>query len=440
MAVSLSRSIVSASLVLSDSRIPCRWKPDQAQSILSPSSPGSCRAHLPGVTAVARPDISFRIVLRAKISESKRRGFPAKLRHHNRAQGRTKPACSQSEALPSQFDWNAEAQTELGGPNGGSGGGDDTSNNRWSSGGGGEDEGDIQGRKADALDTVLTVTSAKKLADEMGIKIPADMLQYAQLHGLSENLLQKYFKLQGAAWPLGPAVKTFGYFRDRMLVDSNFLFKVAVEVAIDSGCATFAEVQKRGKDFWKEFDFYLSDLLVGIALDVALVSMLAPAARFSSRPAAAGRLAASVAALPNSMFEAGLAGRNFTVGQRVATLFFKGAQYGVVGFGCGLVGQGFANSLMLAKRQYRKQRGMEEEEELRVPPLFRTAALWGVFMALSSNVRYQVINGLERVVECSPQAKRFPALAMGFTVGVRFGNNIFGGMQFVDWARWSGVQ
>lgn len=50
------------------------------------------------------------------------------------------------------------------------------------------------------------------------------------------------------------------------------------------------------------------------------------------------------------------------------------------------------------------------------------------------------MNGLERVVEASPMSKRLPAIAMAFTVGVRFSNNIYGGMQFVDWARWSGCQ
>ncbi len=44
------------------------------------------------------------------------------------------------------------------------------------------------------------------------------------------------------------------------------------------GCATVAEVRKRGKDFWAEFEFYLSDLLVGLVLDVVLVSLMAPAA------------------------------------------------------------------------------------------------------------------------------------------------------------------
>ncbi|PQQ08922.1 hypothetical protein Pyn_33343 [Prunus yedoensis var. nudiflora] len=37
------------------------------------------------------------------------------------------------------------------------------------------------------------------------------------------------------------------------------------QIVIDSCCATFAEVQKRGKDFWAEFELYAVDLLVGIA-------------------------------------------------------------------------------------------------------------------------------------------------------------------------------
>lgn len=64
----------------------------------------------------------------------------------------------------------------------------------------------------------------------------------------------------------------------------------------------------------------------------------------------------------------------------------------------------------------------------------------GVFLAVSSNTRYQIINGLERVVEASPLAKQLPPIAMAFTVGVRFANNVYGGMQFVDWARLAGAQ
>ncbi|CAH8366963.1 unnamed protein product [Eruca vesicaria subsp. sativa] len=109
--------------------------------------------------------------------------------------------------------------------------------------------------------------------------------------------------------------------------------------------------------------------------------------------------------------------------------------YGAVGFGCGIVGQGIANLIMTAKRSINKS-----EEDIPVPPLIKSAALWGVFLSVSSNTRYQIINGLERVVEASPFAKNVPPVALAFTVGVRFANNIYGGMQFVDWARLSGCQ
>ena len=44
----------------------------------------------------------------------------------------------------------------------------------------------------------------------------------------------------------------------------------------------------------------------------------------------------------------------------------------------------------------------------------------GAFLVVSSNTRYQIINGLERLVEASPVAKRVLAASLAFTVGVRF--------------------
>lgn len=90
-------------------------------------------------------------------------------------------------------------------------------------------------------------------------------------------MLLNYITLQGtglAAWCASQSTLV----RDRLLADPNYLFKCLVEVIIDSGCATVAEVRKRGDDFWREFEFYLSDLLVGLVLDVALVTLITPVA------------------------------------------------------------------------------------------------------------------------------------------------------------------
>lgn len=48
-----------------------------------------------------------------------------------------------------------------------------------------------------------------------------------------------------------------------------------------AACATVAEVRKRGEDFWQEFEFYLSDLVVGLVLDVVLVGLMATPAVIS---------------------------------------------------------------------------------------------------------------------------------------------------------------
>ncbi|CAL5420192.1 unnamed protein product [Camellia sinensis] len=319
------------------------------------------------------------------------------------------------------------------------GGGDDNGNGKFfgGGGGGGDNEGDDD-KEEDEFGPIMKFEEVIKEAEARGVSLPVDMLEAAKSVGIQRVLLIRYLDLQGSAWPLGFAMKSCSMLRNRMLADPAFLFKVGTEIVIDSCCATLAEVQKRGKDFWAEFELYLADLLVGVVVNVALVGMLAPYARIgqpSLSKGVLGRMQHAYAALPSSVFEAERPGCRFSVKQRIATYFFKGVMYGSVGFACGLIGQGIANLIMTAKRNIRKS-----EEDIPVPPLIKSAALWGVFLAVSSNTRYQIVNGLERLVESSPIAKQVPPVAMAFTVGVRFANNVYGGMQFVDWARWSGVQ
>ncbi|KAF8704078.1 hypothetical protein HU200_031564 [Digitaria exilis] len=313
---------------------------------------------------------------------------------------------------------------------GGNGGKDD-------GGGGRGGEGDDDYKEAE-FGPLLGFDEVLRLAAARGVALPGDMIEAAKDAGIREVLLLRYFDLQAAPWPLGAMIQAFSMLRNRMLADPSFLFKVGTEIVIDSCCATFAEVHKRGKDFWAEFELYAADLLVGVAVDIALVGLLAPYVRFGKPSASTGllgRFNRMAVSLPSSVFEAERPGCRFTVQQRIGTYFYKGVLYGSVGFVCGIIGQGIANMIMTAKRNVNKS-----DEDIPIPPLVKSAALWGVFLAVSSNTRYQIINGLERVVEASPVAKRVPPVAMAFTVGVRFANNIYGGMQFVDWARWSGVQ
>ncbi|KAJ9185267.1 hypothetical protein P3X46_004921 [Hevea brasiliensis] len=339
-----------------------------------------------------------------------------------------------------------ELETDVGGSGGnrfdGSGG-----NGKYPSGGGGGggsggsgsgEDGEREDKgEEEEFGPIMKFDEVIKETEAQGASLPSDMLEAAKIVGIRRLLLLRYLDLQGSGL-LGFAMKSCSMLRNRMLADPSFLFKIGTEIVIDSCCATFAEIQKRGKDFWAEFELYVADLLVGVVVNVALVSMLAPYARIGQPSVSKGffgRLLHAYGSLPSSVFEAERPGCRYSVQQRIATYFYKGVLYGFVGFACGIIGQGIANLIMNAKRSIKKS-----EDDIPVPPLVKSAALWGVFLAVSSNTRYQIINGLERVVEASPLAKQVPPIAMAFTVGVRFANNVYGGMQFVDWARWSGVQ
>ena len=361
---------------------------------------------------------------------------------------------------------DVSAELDLG-DDGGNGNGDGDEGGGFG-GGDDENEGGSGGSDGEDEDSLLPLEEAEKLLGK-DAKLPDDWQALARQGGIRQGVLVKYLALIKAGGYIGHLVGKFPVLRDRLIVDNRFLFKVLTEVLIDSGCATFAEVKKRGDVFWDEFEFYLSDLVVGIFLDVALVTLLAPTcmAGASTIVKAAGSskglakytnmLLKLNKSLPSAVFEKSIKGvRVYSTQQRVVAFLYKGFEYAAVGFACGLVGQSMANTAMIAKRAYNKSKqasisaesavsGAEAVEnmipdEVAVPPLFRTACVWALFMGASSNARYQAVFGLERLVEGTTLAKKVPMIANLATVAIRFANNIYGGEQFIDMARFFGIQ
>ena len=120
------------------------------------------------------------------------------------------------------------------------------------------------------------------------MELPKDFLALAAGEGIKRSAVLAFISLQNSFFA-GWLARVAPWFRDRLIYDRRFLFKVGAEIAIDSGCATFAEVRKRGDEFWDEFEFYLSDLLVGLVMDVVLVGLMAPVAVLGkARPVAKG--------------------------------------------------------------------------------------------------------------------------------------------------------
>lgn len=388
---------------------------------------------------------------------------------------RTTPTTAPLVLLVSASAGTADADALLGGGGGGGilgggGGGKDGTSKPRSTDEADDDDGDGD----DGEEVYLDATAAAAAAASKGIALPADFLAAASSEGgLRASALASYAALFGSAASsrLSPASRllasAFPFVRDRLMRDPRYLFKVGAEVAIDAGCATVAEVRKRGDDFWGEFEFYLSDLVVGCVLDVVLVTLMAPAAQIGrGKRASASAVAPSnflsskvveplrraAARVPSAVLEANVPGsKPYTASQRAGCLAVKFGEYSLAGMGCGLVGQSVANAMMAAKRALSernkgrdpnskgKKNKQPEIVHLTPPPVGMTALTWGLFMGVSSNVRYQIVYGLERLVDVTV-ATKLPAAAYVATLAFRFANNVIGGENFIDMARWTGIQ
>ena len=255
------------------------------------------------------------------------------------------------------------------------------------------------------------------------------------------------------------------------------------ELGIESGYVLMSEMRKDLATWAAEAEFGVSDFVVGVALDVLVVTILAPAAALGKGGATRAMLKAgarptgllagarrALAGLPSSCFAAAPKGLKYNAAQRAAAFVVRGLELAVVGAGCGFVGQLGANTAMKLRRGGGV--GGEEEEAVAVvpPPLLNTAVVWGVFMGVSANSRFQVgrgwrtflfelaalsrrlndltpachpffqaLVGLERVLEGTVLVQKQPLVAAVGIVTLRLLNNVVGGEHFVEMARAVGL-
>lgn len=128
------------------------------------------------------------------------------------------------------------------------------------------------------------------------------------------------------------------------------------------------------------------------------------------------------------MFEPGA----FTLMNRLGTFVYKGTIFAAVGFGAGLVGTAISNGLIAM----RKKMDPTFETPNKPPPTVLNAVTWALHMGISSNLRYQTLNGVEFLLQkgLSPLAFKSSVIVL------RCLNNVLGGMSFVILARLTGSQ
>ncbi|XP_051227165.1 protein RETICULATA-RELATED 3, chloroplastic [Lolium perenne] len=207
----------------------------------------------------------------------------------------------------------------------------------------------------------------------------------------------------------------------RVAADPQFPFKVLMEELVGVTACVLGDMASRPNFGLNELDFVFSTLVVGSILNFVLMYMLAPTAALSAASAAAS-------ALPSHMFEPGA----YSLGSRVATLLSKGTTFAAVGFAAGLMGTAISNGLIAV----RKKMDPAFETPNKAPPTLLNAATWALHMGVSSNLRYQTLNGVEYLLGTVAPAPVFKVSV----VALRCMNNVLGGMSFVLLARLTGAQ
>jgi Protein RETICULATA-related len=171
---------------------------------------------------------------------------------------------------------------------------------------------------------------------------------------------------------------------------------------IGVGAAVLGDMSTRPNWGVHELDFVFSTLVVGSLVNFALMYLLAPTGAANANGKAARglmklfdeRWLTKMGAPGGHVFEAG-----YSLSGRATNLVVKATMFGVIGFAAGLAGTCISNTLIAV----RKKLDPNFETKNASPNVLLNSLAWTTHMGISSNVRYQMLNGLDAV-----RARRLP--------------------------------
>ncbi|KAK9848846.1 hypothetical protein WJX84_001462 [Apatococcus fuscideae] len=265
--------------------------------------------------------------------------------------------------------------------------------------------------------------------------LPADMQGALQTGELPLHVLRRYLDLQNT-W-LGPLSQIRG-FRERLLADPNFHVKVGIEVGIGICTKSSAEFGKRGELFWVELDFVLANVIMALIADFMLVWLPAPTIAF--RPTGDGSKNAVMSffdSCPDNAFQRVPEGHApYSIAQRGGAVARNGLKLLAVGFAASLLGVGITN-VLVGFRQF-----LDPSFIPLNPPqdVLKTSAAYASYMALSSNLRYQVIAGVVEQRGFEVIFEKNPRIQNVLSFVTRTGNTFLGSWWWIDYVRLLGFQ
>ncbi|EOA23537.1 hypothetical protein CARUB_v10016732mg [Capsella rubella] len=272
--------------------------------------------------------------------------------------------------------------------------------------------------------------------------LPPDIQNGLDLGLVSPEVLQNLFDLE--QYPLiSELTQRFQGFRERLLADPKFLNRLAIEEAISITTTLIAQYEKRKENFFEELDYVITDTVRGSVVDFFTVWLPAPTLSFLSYadettgPDSIESLKGLLGSIPDNAFQKSLAGREWTLNLRIASVVVGGLKLAGVGVVSSFAAVGGSNALNVVRKFIKPELVVAQKPKR--SPLLKTAMVYGGFLGVSANIRYQIIAGLIEH-RLSDELSSQPLLVNTISFVVRTLNSYFGTQQWIDLARSTGLQ
>ncbi|XP_010516216.1 PREDICTED: protein RETICULATA-RELATED 6, chloroplastic-like [Camelina sativa] len=272
--------------------------------------------------------------------------------------------------------------------------------------------------------------------------LPPDIQNGLDLGLVSPEVLQNLFDLE--QYPLiSELTQRFQGFRERLLADPKFLNRLAIEEAISITTTLIAQYEKRKENFFEEIDYVITDTVRGSVVDFFTVWLPAPTLSFLSYadetagPDSIEALRSLLGSIPDNAFQKSLAGREWNLNLRIASVVVGGLKLAGVGVVSSFAAVGASNALNAVRNLIKPELVVAQKPKR--SPLLKTAMVYGGFLGTSANLRYQIIAGLIEH-RLSDELSSQPLLVNTISFVVRTLNSYFGTQQWIDLARTTGLQ
>ncbi|CAN1812166.1 Protein RETICULATA-RELATED 6, chloroplastic [Linum perenne] len=183
--------------------------------------------------------------------------------------------------------------------------------------------------------------------------------------------------------------------------------------------------------------------LPGIVVDFFTVWLPAPTITFlsysdeSNSPDSMNALIGLLGSIPDNAFQKNVAGKNWNLSHRVASVLFGGLKLAGVGFVSSIAAVASSNAILSVRKLISPE--LVDDQRIIRPPILKTAVVYASFLGISANLRYQIIAGVIEHRISDEFASQAILVAMLSFIS-RTINSYWGTQQWIDLARFSGLQ